>query len=1083
MALGYKVKDEGTKSLGFALPERKGSLGYVSAPSVVPKREKPPALRGWEYRFATGRGLREAEDEGPWGGWGIQEPPSIEQRASIYAGVRTAAEVLPYARYAFASGRDEWARKSTLGQTGELLIEALSLLPPVLIGKGLFLLARHSARTTTLPFRATKKFALKRKVGKLLEQDPFLDIATTQVKKYERISAGVKAIKKYGINEDEATSLLKGDPWIWQGGVRSGATWQSKGSREFQNLFKKDGFIKGDVKNQLARWSRPQDTQELGHYIAEWKKLTKKHFGEEYDSVNIFKMQATKLFGERGANLTAGDIDTKTMGFLIRDLLEENPAKLLKRMDVGYGHKMPTIFLPARKVHGFGERVWGTYSKIYLPLKEMFTNSNMYGTLMTSKFHATLASRGLGTLRASKLGGVAGLKRAYSKREWEAAGELVTSMDNAVGKGLKQEEVQALLDAVPNLNTRQIAKSWFDFSDSLYNDYVQKKIPMIFEEIGLTKKGQDGLKLLMSDPNGIERYLDIAFSRSANLAFDSKAKVVQGMLKKAQSALKGNVDWFTDKPLAFLTKAEGKELRERMIKGLEELLPMKKGSKKGFVGYLDKYVPRMRDKQFAQSSDRFDKLAKSRKAGFAKGRMREYAEEGQLKDLTRIIEARINAQAKELYVYKPMEKVIAHASKLPRKFKDFSEHHISRQLGETSGADIATAQWLTGNVGVLTGRVFDERSVAQLAHTINDLVYMGGLGFKPFSAMRNYFQPLLMVPADLGGVKDMYWLGKGYASAFKKETRDFIKSIGSIQEFAPDLYLRPRVVGYGGSFTVGGRKYDLPSTQRMRDLALWMFKNSDRHNRYVTGGAAIAKWDYFASKHLSKSLGPKEMKQFAKKVNINSREEWVRAQMNEHLRAGTAEGLEEAKKLWVYDVIADTQYLYGTLDAPIYGQKYGSVGKMAGIFQSWWMNYGAALEKWALRTPETAPIVNKRVMTWLLSSAIVEETASKLWQQKTAAKMVHVGPFPLRVSEFMIPPTFAPIYYGAKVLADGIDAVKYQEPERFKRSVKALARSGLMFVPGGLQMGQFARGAQKEGWEGLTKAIVRYDPEREEEEY
>jgi len=118
-----------------------------------------------------------------------------------------------------------------------------------------------------------------------------------------------------------------------------------------------------------------------------------------------------------------------------------------------------------------------------------------------------------------------------------------------------------------------------------------------------------------------------------------------------------------------------------------------------------------------------------------------------------------------------------------------------------------------------TRKVYDERSVANLAHTINDLVYMGGLGFKPFSAMRNYFQPLLMVPADMGGVKDFYWLGKGYPSAFRKSTRDYIKSIGAIQEFAPDLYLRPRVIGFGGSFTVRGKKFNLPSTQKMRDLA------------------------------------------------------------------------------------------------------------------------------------------------------------------------------------------------------------------------------------------------------------------------
>jgi len=611
---------------------------------------------------------------------------------------------------------------------------------------------------------------------------------------------------------------------------------------------------------------------------------------------------------------------------------------------------------------------------------------------------------------------------------------------------------------------------------------MKKKIPQIFERIGLTERGRDGLELLMRGPNGIDRYVDVAFSQSANLAFDSKAKIVEGMLKKARENLR-NIDWFTTKPAKLLLEKEKEDLKKKLLDGLQELLPMKKGAKKGWASYLENYATRIYSKQYAQSAERTRDLVKSRRAGFTKGRTREFSEEGRISDLTRIAEARINMQAKELYVYKQLEPVVDHARGLPVKFRDYSEHFIARQLGEASGADLAVAQWLTSTVGQFTRQVYDERSVANLAHTINDLVYMGGLGFKPFSAMRNYFQPLLMVPADLGGLKDFFWLGKGYSSAFKKETREYIKSIGAIQEFAPDLYLRPRVIGFGGSFTVGGKKYDLPSTQQMRDLALWMFKNSDRHNRYVTGGAAIEKWDYFSKKYLSGNLDKAAVKQFSKKLNLGSREEWIRAQMNEHLRKGTLEGLEEAKKLWVYDVIADTQYLYGTLDAPIYGQKYGAVGKMAGIFQSWWMNYGSALEKWALRTPDVAPIVNERVMTWLLAGAIVEETASKLWQQKTAAKMVHVGPFPTRVSEFMIPPTFAPIYYAAKVLADGIDAIKYQEPERFKRSVKALAKSGLMFVPGGLQMGQFVRGARKEGWAGLAKAIVRYDPEREEKSY
>lgn len=1074
MVTGYKV-EESSGIAGFPSPERKGPSGYRMD---FPTPEKPIPLRDWEFRFATGKDLRE-EDEGPWGGWGAQREPSQEQRAAIYGAVRAAADIVPYGRYVFPSGRDEWSRKSTTGQTIELGVEALSLIPLFLIGKGLKVSAKVAGKVGTFPFRLGKKFALEKRYGQLMEQNPFLDIASTSIKKYERLSPTERAMRKWELSGEEASSLLKQRSWIWQTAERSGARFPSQGSGNFQKLFTKKGILQGKVREQLGRWSRPHEVQELGHYSKEWIKLVKKTFRKRYKPENVFKMQATKMFGDLGERLKFGQVDSNTMGLFIRDLLEEVPAKLLKRMDIGYGHWQPYHTLPARKVFGFGEKVWQSYSKIYEPIGEMFHNANKYGTLMTSRFHSILASRGLGRLVSKGEAGVVGLKKNFSKSEWEAVGELVTKMDSATASGVAQEEVQTLMSNAPTV-VQKIAKSWFDFTDSLYVDYMKKKIPAVFEEMGLTEKGRDGFALLMRSPNGVEKYLDVAFSQSANLAYESKAKVVEAMLKKAREALR-NVDWFTEKPIAFMKKSERDALKERILKGLEELLPMKKGGKKGFVNYLENYTTRLYEKQRASSLERIGYLAKSRRAGFTKGRVLQEPSEGQLTDLTRIAEARINMQAKELYVYKPMEKVVEEARRLPEKFRNYSEHYIARQLGEASHSDLAVAQWLTGTLGQVTGRAYDERSVAQLAHTINDLVYMGGLGFKPFSAMRNYFQPLLMVPADLGGLKDLYWLGKGYASAFKGGTRDFVKSIGAIQEFAPDLYLRPRVTGFGGSFTVAGKKFDLPSTQRVRDVALWMFKNSDRHNRYVTGGAALSKWNYFSSKYLSESLDKKAMKQFTRKLNLGSRDEWIRAKINESLRMGTAEGLEQAKRAWVYDVIADTQYLYGTLDAPIYGQSAGSLGKMAGIFQSWWMNYGAAIEKWTRRTPGTIPIVNKRSLTWLLTGAIVEDCASKLWQQRTAAKMVHIGPFPMRVNEFMIPPTFAPIYHTARVLADSIDAIKYQKPENFKRSVRALGRSSMMFVPGGLQLAQFARGAEKEGWKGFTKAIVRYDPTREEE--
>ena len=68
----------------------------------------------------------------------------------------------------------------------------------------------------------------------------------------------------------------------------------------------------------------------------------------------------------------------------------------------------------------------------------------------------------------------------------------------------------------------------------------------------------------------------------------------------------------------------------------------------------------------------------------------------------------------------------------------------------------------------------------KLAYSINDAIYLGGIGFKPFSAMRNYFQPLLTVPADLGGLRGIEWLAKGYKRATSKQFRNYMKEIGAI---------------------------------------------------------------------------------------------------------------------------------------------------------------------------------------------------------------------------------------------------------------------------------------------------------------
>ena len=102
-----------------------------------------------------------------------------------------------------------------------------------------------------------------------------------------------------------------------------------------------------------------------------------------------------------------------------------------------------------------------------------------------------------------------------------------------------------------------------------------------------------------------------------------------------------------------------------------------------------------------------------------------------------------------------------------------------------------------------------------------------------------------------------------------------------------------------------------------------------------------------------------------------------------------------------------------------------------------------------------------------------------IWGRGTAAMTVGFGPFPSEISEFVIPPTFAPFYHALT----GMISVGKADPESIERHAKALARSLTMFVPGGLQLDASIKGLIKEGPEGLLKSVIRYKPKEGEEPF
>uniref|UniRef100_A0A6M3KUT3 Uncharacterized protein n=1 Tax=viral metagenome TaxID=1070528 RepID=A0A6M3KUT3_9ZZZZ len=964
---------------------------------------------------------------------------------NVYAALRTAADIIPFGSFAFESGREEFMESSTAGKATHLMLDAAVFLPFGWIGKGLKVTTRPIVSPISKQLRKIP-FGLKS-----VESQPkaFVQEMTEKLQKFQYDTPKAKLVQKYGLSSVEADMTMKNQPWIWEvASTRSGAMVPSY-TEGMKKVFTKSGKLQKKVKDDLERWSLPRSEQRLLHYKQEWKR----HFGQlvgrdEVKLGRMFKASASEIFGsERAAQLTLENIGAKDFSKILSfGLLNE--GKLMGLIDTS----VFAYLYPVRKVFGKFELLFGAHSKVYLPLKAMHAKTNEAAFMEVANFQTFLQSRNLGKISASNVGRYK-FKPMFSRAEWDEAGQLARKLDDLKSKGEATTVIQAEMEK-SSVIAQKIYKSYEEWTDHMYAQHMKVKIPQLLEKAGLTSIGENELNALLQGPKGIEKIVDHVFAAGHNLDYKNKLAVIDATLNKLRKTVDDNPHWFK----GFDDPAMAEELGKK-LELLKKDLTFARGKGRGFINYLENYATRVSEGARGTYGTRQAGIGVPKRAGYTRGRLLEESLEAS-EDLTKMVEVRARMQARELYAFPVLPKIAEDIATLPPRLKSFSEHYAARLLGQPSPVDERVAAWLNARFSTR----WDDRRVMNLAWKINDLIYMGGIGFKPFSAMRNYFQPLLNVPADLGGLRDIGWLLRGYGRAFDKSAREYIRSIGAIQEYAPDLLFSIKATPYGHRL------------QQVRDMAMWMFKNSDRHNRYVTGGAALAKWEHFFNKFAKETkfgrvLDKSGLEKFKSKLNINSRESWVRAEMNRHLSEGTLKGMEEAKKLWVNDVIADTQYLYGAADSPLVSHAGGVIGKTAAVFQTWWMNYASLLDKWMFKTGDPGDKA-KRMFTWMLSSAAAYHIMEQMWGESTAARTVFTGPLPL---DFDIPATWKPFRDGIKTSLTAAGAlIGVADPETAKKQALATLRSSMMFAPGGLQILQTYKGAQKEGWEGIAKSIVRY---------
>ena len=998
---------------------------------------------------------------------------------------------LIYAKYALPSRRDEFLELDQEDQTRVLLYDALAV----------SILARWKelAGGVALAYRGMLKKPLGA-VGKKLRI--FAKPKEVQVVPYEDAVKGLGdllgpdriraysykeeikkrlANKKFGKDEADAvaSSLVSGD----EGRLLSAIIERKYAGKDMTKAFEEATYWR-----KGAPYPRKVLKEGLKGEMAE-EKLRESFYRRQFEDVLlkeiyrakakpktvelIFKAHSKRVFPEawEAGELGFKDITPHQMNNILLDMLENKATS----WQIAHPSLMASL-KPARVVFGAGERVLGTRINIQLPISGSLSRTNRYNFNGGLLFAKMMEQRGAYRSVKIKPTGEFRVKKAkwLTPAVQDEAHKILRELDDLAGQArrMTKGEAQELYSKMEEIGgeasggAKILIDTWQSYSDNfLYSDYAKTMIPKIFRKAGMTELGQSQIDRMMSGPSGLNYEIDKLFSSLANKNPTEKITGMKEILKKARARLdfEGDIHPYFD-----FTKTElGRELRGKFkklnlreqtafhLKEIEKALSWKKG---GFLRYLDNYTTRISQNENILLQRLRSVSLGRQSAFFTKVRQLEKMK-GEPVDFGSMVGIRTMAQAKQLHLYDTLGEVITYAESLPPAWVRYTDTYLTGILGKPSVSDELLAHFFTRTYGGLERLMggeglWDARRVINLAYTLNNMAYLGGLGFKPFSAVRNLFQTLLTTPVDMGGLKDLGRLVQGWKWAFNPKNRAYIRQIGAIAEFAPEIHLRPRFLAKGK--VLFGK--ELPTLEGTRDAGLWMFRGADRWNRYTTGGAAFKKWDAVLGK-----WGTKDLELTSRKLGLGKRYDWMEAEIKDLMSRGK---LGEAKATYIKDIIADTQYLYGVAEAPTILRQFGAIGRTATIFQSWWMNYGTLLHKWMTTGVGPGPKI-ERLFTMMICQSMAYMIMEPMWGAATARRSTFLGSFPKEFNEFLLPPSWSPVYHA------GAAIMNIQSPEVSSRHAKAVLDSAMIMIPAGLQMKAFYRGAKEEGFEGFSKAILR----------
>ena len=997
------------------------------------------------------------------------------------------------------SGPGEWSPSDmgTQYQVRALLWEAFGLSfftkGGQIASKGIMKLGWKGAK---LPFQAAKKgYGIIKPRPKV---KPIEDLATWKVHSYEETIG--KFLGRRGFSKKESTAIyehMHGDTEAIKRSMQESYLKGANPSPAFEKAVTKSVEGKGlkylserkgidfgltdDIVTKIdpEKVRLGQLRQDFARTITGPEALGKVEGVDYRKTLDVaYRAEAERYFGrETAKDMSLANANEEMFVNFIEDIIQ-SPKAVRRSLDT----PLMAALSPIRNVFGRGEMMGlGTRKSIYLPLTKATERARGFSTGMINTFQSMMEQRGFGKtiLKKGKISfkDTTGITDTVRKKAGHVLHETNRIMGDAGRINTPEAFAAAKQEIASLVNPKDpdhkmvggLVDTCYDFFDTLYAMDAHDVIAKAFSKAGLSPTGRAAFeKMLSSEAPKIQRL----FATGGSYNYTQKHKALTEILNRFQKAIpetsQGRNRWF---------RWTGDNLNVKMKELNQQLTFQSKGGK--FIDYRSNYAPRVAAEGRQVEQRTFEVLNGKMKPFYAK--QVTATEPAKSIGLEELIAARVNAQGKKMYLYDELEGVAKYASKLPQQWKDYTEHVVARYLGVPSKAD----DWLAKGIDkVWLGKQgWDAKRVGRLTKNVNDFAYMGFLGLRPFSAMRNLFQPFILVPADLGGIKDYGTLAKGMKNVYGpggEKVRNEIHKMGIITEYAPETLRSRQLFGGTGKPILGTKGLtekgylQRPAMEATRDVMSFMFSGADKWNRYTTASSAMVKWDA-ALKKVGGKVTDKNIKNFMKQSGSQGRQPWVKREIEEKLMFNQ---MGDARKQFVTDVVADTQFLYNILESPIVGQSLGAVGRTATIFQSWWMNYGAVLSKWAATGNSPTHFMGKngakveRMLTGVMSSFGAYQVMSQMWGKGTAYRSTFLGPFPDPSQGLGLPPAWQPVGDAIGLALAAASLPVTQDPKVVSRQFMALIDSATNFIPGGILGKQMIKGFKKE-MAGEPGAIIR----------